>query len=132
MTSSDVHDWFDAYLKTFVAFGRGDRADIASLSGYYDVPLLLTADRGALALNSEDSVARALEEQIDGMRSAGYDRTLLLESHVEILNAVSALYRGHFSRRRSDGSEIGRLRVTYLITDRGTGPRIGALIVHSA
>ena len=132
MKSSDVHDWFDAYLETFVAFGRGHRADIEGLREYYDVPLLLTTDRGALALESEDSVARALKEQIDAMRAAGYDRSDVLESHVEILNAVTALYRGHFSRRTSDGSEIGRVRVTYLITDRGSGRRIGALVVQSA
>jgi hypothetical protein len=132
MERSEVHDWFAAYLETFVAFGRGDRDDIAGLREFYDVPLLLTTDRGALALDSEDSVARALEEQIDALRAAGYDRSLLLESHVETLNALSALYRGHFSRRASDGSELGRLRVTYLITDRGTGPRIGALLVQSA
>ena len=66
------------------------------------------------------------------MQAANYDRSEVLESRVEILNRVSALYRGHFSRRRSDRSEIGRLRVTYLLTDRGAGRRIAALVVHSA
>jgi hypothetical protein len=132
MKSTDVRDWFATYLETFAAFGRGDRTDMEDLRQYYDVPLLLTTDRGALALDSEDSVARALTEQIDGMRAAGYERSELLESRVELLNAVTALYHGHFSRRTSDGSEIGRVRVTYVITDRGTDRRIGALIVHSA
>ena len=131
MTSSDVQDWFDAYLETFAAFGRGDRDDIDGLLRYYDVPLLLTTERGALVLNSEASVTRALREQIDGMQAADYNRSDVLESGLEILNGVSALYRGHFSRRRSDRSEIGRLRVTYLLTDRA-GWRIAALLVHSA
>jgi hypothetical protein len=132
MNSSDVQEWFDTYLDTFAAFGRGDRADIDGLLRYYDVPLLLTTDAGALALESKDSVARAVQEQIDGMQAANYDRSEVLESRAEILNGVSALYRGHFSRRRGDGSEIGRLRVTYLITDRAAGRRITALVVHSA
>jgi hypothetical protein len=131
MDSSPVHDWFVAYLETFAAFGRGDRTDIEGLLEFYDVPLLLTTDRGALVLDSEDGVARALEQQIGGMRAAGYDRSHVLESRVESLNAVSELYRGHFSRRRGDGREIGRVRATYLITDRGAGRRIAALVVHS-
>jgi hypothetical protein len=36
------------------------------------------------------------------------------------------------SRERGDGDEIGRLRVTYLITDGSAGRRISALLVHSA
>ena len=132
MNSSDVQEWFDTYLDTFAAFGRGDRDDIDDLLRYYDVPLLLATDAGALALNSKDSVAHALQEQIDGMRAANYARSEVLESRVEILNGVSALYRAHFSRRRSDRSEIGRLRVTYLLTDRAAGRRIAALVVHSA
>ena len=132
MQSTDARDWFGAYLETFAAFGRGDRVDIEALSAYYDVPLLLTSDRGALALSSRDAVASALREQFDGMRAADYDRSDVLELRVEILDAVSAVYRGHFSRRAGDGREIGRLPVTYLVTDRGAGRRIAALLVHSA
>jgi hypothetical protein len=36
-----------------------------------------------------------------------------------------------FSRRRKAGSEIGRLRATYLITDGASGRRISALVVHT-
>jgi hypothetical protein len=43
-----------------------------------------------------------------------------------------SLYRALLSRERGDGSEIGRLRVTYLITDRSAGGRISALLDHSA
>ena len=62
-------------------------------------------DREALVLNSEDSVTRALQAQIDGMQAADYDRSDVLESRVEILNGVTALYRSHFSRHRSDSSD---------------------------
>jgi hypothetical protein len=65
------------------------------------------------------------------MRAADYHHSDLLGSEVTVLNATSALYRGAFSRRRADGSEIGRLTVTYLVTDGTVGRRTSALALHS-
>ena len=65
------------------------------------------------------------------MRAADYHHSDVLGSEVTVLNAMSALYRGAFSRRRADGSEIGRLTVTYLVTDGMVGRRISALALHS-
>jgi hypothetical protein len=126
----DVSRWFGAYLEAFAACGRSE-ADTPSLLAFYGVPLLLTTDGGFVALTSDDQVVAAVQQQIDGMRSAGYNRTEILGSEVTVLNATSALYRGTFSRHRSDGSEIGRLTATYLVTDGAVGPRIAALAVHS-
>jgi hypothetical protein len=65
------------------------------------------------------------------MRAADYDRSEVLHSEVTVLNAVSALYRGTFSRHRRDGGEISRLTATYLVTDGPDAYRISALAVHS-
>ena len=46
-------------------------------------------------------------------------------------DSTSALYRGTFSRRRSDGGEISRLTATYLVTVAAVGRRISVLVVHS-
>jgi hypothetical protein len=43
----------------------------------------------------------------------------------------AASTRPSFLRRRTDGSEIGRMRATYLITERPNGRRIAALAVHT-
>jgi len=69
--SSDVSRWFGEYLDTFAACGRGER-DTASLLAYYGVPLLLTTDGGFFALTSDDQVVAAVQQQVDGMRAAGY------------------------------------------------------------
>lgn len=124
--------WFGAYLEVFEACGRGAENGIGRLLDYYDVPFVLTTDDGVLTLTSEAEVTRAVQQQIDGMRAAGYHRSEVLESHVEVVNTVSAFCRAVLSRERGDGSEIGRLRVTYLITDGWAGRRISALLVHGA
>jgi uncharacterized NTF2-like protein DUF6841 len=126
----DVNRWFGEYLDAFAACGRGER-DTASLLAYYGVPLLLATDGGFLALTSDDQVVAVLQEQVDGMRAAGYHRSEIRDSEVTVLNSTSALYRGTFSRRRSDGSEVSRLTATYLVTDGRVGRRISVLAVHS-
>ena len=128
--NSDVSRWFAEYLDVFAACGRGER-DTASLLAYYGVPLLLTTDGGFFALTSDDQVVAALHQQVDGMRAAAYDRSEVIDSEITVLNSTSALYRGTFARQRSDGSEIGRLTATYLVTDGPVGRRISVLAVHS-
>jgi hypothetical protein len=131
MDPSDVSRWFGEYLDAFAACGRGER-DTASLLAYYGVPLLLTVDNGFLALTSDDQVVAAVRQQVDGMRAAGYHRSEILDAEVTVLNSRSALYRGTFSRQRSDGAEISRLTATYLVTDGPAGRRISVLAVHSS
>jgi hypothetical protein len=129
--SDDVSQWFAEYLSVFVACARGE-SDAASLLAYYGVPLLLTTDDESVTLASGDQVVAAMRQQIDGMRAVGYGRTEVLRSQVTVLNAMSALYYGTFSWRRSDGSEIRRVTLTYLVTDGPAGRRISALMVHSS
>jgi hypothetical protein len=115
----------------FAACGRGER-DTADLLGYYGVPLLVTTSAGYFALTSEEQVVATLQQQVDGMRAAAYDRTEILAAEVTALNAASALYRATFSRQRSDGSEVGRVSRTYLVTDGAAGRRISVLAVQGS
>jgi uncharacterized NTF2-like protein DUF6841 len=131
MRAEDVGAWFDDYLSAFAALGRGDLDDPRLLLDYYAVPLLLTTDDAALALTTEDDVVDAVRRQIAGLRDAGYDRSETITSELSVLNASTALYAAEFSRRRADGSEIGRLAATYLITVGTRGRRISALIVRA-
>jgi hypothetical protein len=130
IVDNDVSQWFGEYLNAFAACGRGE-SETASLLAYYGVPLLLTTDDGFFALTSDDQVVAAVQQQVDGMRAAGYGRSEVLHSEVTVLNSTSALYHGTFSRHRSDGGEISRLTATYLVTDGPAGRRISALAVHS-
>jgi hypothetical protein len=129
--SSDVSRWFGEYLDVFAACGRGE-SDTSALLGYYGVPLLVTTDGGFFALTSGDQVVAVLQQQVDEMLAAGYGRSEILGSEVTVWNSTSALYRGTFSRQRSDGSEINRVTASYLVTDGAGGRRISVLAVHSS
>ena len=125
-----MSQWFGEYLDAFAACGRGER-DTASLLAYYGVPLLVTTDEGFFPLTSDAQVVAVMQQQVDGMRAAGYGRSEALRSEVTVVNSTSALYRGTYSWQRSDGAEIRRVTLTYLVTDGPAGRRISALLVHS-
>ena len=131
MDERGVREWFGAYLNDFVALGRGDTQDVRRLLVHYGVPFLISTDAGTTALTDEAQVLAMARQQVAGMRAAAYDRTEELNAETIVLNGSCAAHRAQFARLRADGSEISRLEVTYLITDRPEGRRISALVVHS-
>jgi hypothetical protein len=131
MDEATVSDWFDLYLNTLAARGRGESEDLKPLLEFYAVPLVVATDDASHALTTAEGVTDFARQQVEGMQAAHYHRTEIIEARVTVLNVTSALYRGAFARQRLDGGEIGRLGVTYLITDGTAGLRISALAVHS-
>lgn len=131
MKPADVEQWFAEYLEVYAACSRGELEDLSLLLDYYAVPLLLTAEPGALSLTTGPDVLEAVAGQVEGLRTAGYDRTETLAAETEVLNATTALHRASFARLRADGSEIARLRCTYVIADFAEGRRIAALLVET-
>jgi uncharacterized NTF2-like protein DUF6841 len=131
MDELEVKCWFHANLADFLALGRGDTDDVRRVLDYYAVPLLLSSDAGSMVLLNEAEVLGASQQQIDGMRSAGYDRSDQLGAETTVLNRSCAIHRGRFSRLRADGTEIARLEATYLITEGAAGRRISAIVLHS-
>jgi hypothetical protein len=128
--SGDVRQWFAGYLDAFAACCRGEQ-QTDTLLRYYGVPWLVTTDAGFFALTSEAAVVGTLQQQVDQMLAAGYQRTEVLSADVTVLNASSALYLAEFSRQRGDGTEISRLTGSYLVTEGAMGLRISVLVVHS-
>ena len=130
MDEGMVRAWFEEYLEALATCGRGESENLDVLLGYYAVPLVVSTEDAATALTSADEVLGFAAQQVAGMRSASYHRTVILGSDVSSLNSTSALYRGTFARERADGSEIARLGVTYFVTSGSEGPRISALALQ--
>jgi hypothetical protein len=131
MDEVGIRAWFDQYLTALAARGRGESDDLHALLEYYGVPLVVATDDAARALTAREDVLGFARQQVDGMRATDYDHTETIESEANVLNMTSVLYRAEFARQRANGSEIGRLGVTYLITDGSEGLRISALAIHS-
>jgi hypothetical protein len=126
-----IGPWFDDYLRAFALCGRGDSDDVETLLEYYGVPLLLTTDEEVVALTSREAVLDVARKQVAGLRAANYDRSETLDAETTSLNATTAMHAAGFTRLRADGTEIARIRVTYLITDGRDGRRISAIVLRT-
>lgn len=132
MDEFEVSRWYDNYLAEFSALGRAEVDDVRRILEYYGVPMLLSTDAGSVMLADEAQVLAAAQQQFDGMRAAGYDRSEPLDAAATtVLNRSCAIHRASFARLTAEGTEISRLEATYLITDTTVGRRISGLVIHS-
>ena len=130
MDERDLLAWHAGYLADFAALGRGDTDDVDRLLAWYGVPTILSTDAGCTVLADAAQVVAAARQQVEGLRAAGYDRSAPLSSATTVVNRTCALHRAAFARLRADGTEIGRVDTTYVVTDGPAGRRISALLVH--
>ena len=131
MDADALRTWFDDYLEVLASCGRGDR-DAAALLDYWGVPLCLTAGDACMTLTSDEDVVAAAQQQMDGLRAAGYHHSDLLALDVDVLNAASALCRAELLRKDGDGGDLGRLTATYFVVGTPRGPRAAAWAIHDA
>ncbi|MEJ2888734.1 DUF6841 family protein [Actinomycetospora aeridis] len=129
MDTSDVTTWFDAYLDLFVALGRGDRDDVEAILDFYGVPMLLSAPGASGWLHETDQVIGVIRGQVEGLRYAAFDRTVVEDASTVLLNDSCARHEGRFIRLTADATVIADFRGSYLIADGPDGPRIAALVV---
>jgi hypothetical protein len=131
MDEGEIRAWFEQYLKVLAALGCGETDDLRAVLGYYGVPLLVATDDAVQALTAEDDVIGFAGQQVEAMRATSVDRIETMACEITALNANAVLYRGDFARQRSDGSQVARLRVTYLITNGEVGFRISVAVIHT-
>ena len=103
---------------------------MSALLGLYGVPLIFTTDDGVITIMTDDEAVAVMQSLVDGLRANGYHHTEVVHSEVSLLNSISALHRCTMSRRDSDGKEIGRPTITYLVADDIAGLRIVLLATH--
>lgn len=65
---------------------------------------------------------------VDGLKGTGYERSILSDFNVEVLNASTALARCHGVRLRTDGSTIVEFDTAYLVARGPEGWQIAALV----
>ena len=129
MDAKMVTRFLNEYLDGFAACVRGEQ-DIATLSAFYGVPLIITSDDGVIALTTDGDVTTVIQGQVDGLRALRYHSTRVLQSEVISLNATSALFRASLARYDDKGDEIDCPTITYVVTDGDAGTRIMMLAAH--
>ena len=130
MDVTDFRTWYSDYFDEFVALARGDHDDASQLLTWWGAPLVFGTAAGCVYLMDDAAVLAALQQQVDGLRAAGYIRTEERSAETTVLNASCVLHRVGLVRLRSDGTVIAAMDVTYLVTEGPQGRRFSAVIIH--
>ena len=131
MDVAEVERWYASYVADYAAVVRMDIDDARHLLSYYALPLLFSSDAGFMVLGDEQQLLALAQQQMDGLRSAGYDRSEESDAETTVLNRSCALHRGRLTRLRADGTEVGQVEATYVIVEGQSSRRIVALIAHT-
>ena len=106
--------------------------NVQAILPYYLEPSLLISTRGVVATPTHAALATTLTPVLEGLRAAGYARSELTMLHVKRLSVTTALASGIAVRYKTDGQELERVGVTYLLQKADDGWKIAALIAHDA
>lgn len=97
---------------------------------YYHQPCLLISPQGVVAAPTGAQVATSFTPFIEGLRAKGYSRSELSKLQVQRLSATAALATGVAVRYKSDGQELDRTGVTYLLQKSADGWKFAVVVFH--
>ncbi|MGL6236371.1 MAG: DUF6841 family protein [Segniliparus sp.] len=125
--AEEVSQWFfEEYFQTYVGSLNGSLAvGPEFLLDYWNVPVRLSAPGFAAWLRADEAVV-GFHRDFDRVQaqSQGFADTAVLDSAVVGYHADAAGVELVFSRRRADGSEIGRFAAHYEVGRDARGWRI--------
>jgi hypothetical protein len=127
--AAEARAFYDRYWEIWTALGRGDRDDVETLLGFYNVPLTLAAAEAATTLATDEAVLGLVRGLIAQLRQADYAGSETHRLEVRPLNARTVFIEGEFSRRNRAGEKfVERFGVAYLVIKPGADWRIAAII----
>lgn len=104
--------------------------NLQAILPYYHQPCLLISPQGVVSAPTGAEVAAAFTPFIEGLRAKGYSRSELSKLKVLRLSATAALATGVAVRYKSDGQELDRAGVTYLLQKSDGGWKFAVVVFH--
>lgn len=115
----------DDYYKAFSTL------DVQAILPYYHEPCLLMGPGGVAALPTHAALAAFFTPAMEALRARGYQRSELSGMDVKVLSATAIQVGGTAIRYKTDGRELERVGVTYLLHKAENGWKIAVLVAHS-
>ncbi len=107
------------------------RLDARAIPPYFHEPsVLIVPGRGVIATPTHATVRAVFTALIEALRAGGFARTELNSLHVKRLSATTMLAGGIAVRYKTDGQELDRAGVTYLLHKTDSAWKIAVVVVH--
>ena len=106
--------------------------DAEAVLPYFHEASQLVSPAGVVPTPTRATVAAAFQPVMDGLRSRGFAASELINLHLKRLSANTVLAGGVAVRRRTDGQELDRAGVAYLLQKTGAGWQFATVVIHDA
>ena len=105
---------------------------VQTILPYLNQPALLVGPLGAIPLPTPSAIEPIFGPVMEGLRGRGYARSELGSLEIRFLGADSALATGIAIRFRSDGEELERAGISYLLRKTVDVWRLVVMVLHGA
>jgi len=105
--------------------------DAHAVLPYFHEPSQLISPAGVVPTPTRFAVAAAFQPVMDALRSRGFIKSELVDVHLKRLSATT-IAGGVAVRRKTDGQELDRAGVVYLLQRTSAGWQFATAAIHDA
>ena len=106
--------------------------DAHAVAPYFHEPSQIVSPAGVVPALTRAAVIAGFQPTMDALRARGFAKSELTNLRLKRLSAASVIAGGVAVRRKSDGQELERNGVVYLLQKTNAGWQIAAIVIHDA
>lgn len=106
--------------------------DAHAVAPYFHEPSQFVSPAGVVPILTRAAVIAGSQPTMDALRARGFAKAELTNLRLKRLSAASVIAGGVAVRRKSDGQELERNGVVYLLQKTNAGWQIAATVIHDA
>jgi hypothetical protein len=124
MTDDTVNQVIADYYRDFSTL------NIQAILRYFNEPSLLVGPQGVVSIPNHAALVGVFGPVMEGLRAKGYGRSELEKSYVKPLSSSIAIVGGVAVRYKTDGQQLERVGVTYVLHKTESGWKFATVILH--
>jgi ketosteroid isomerase-like protein len=106
--------------------------DAQAVLRYFHEPSQLVSPAGVVPTPTRAAVAAAFQPVMEGLRSRSFGKSELINLHLKRLGVNTVIAGGVAVRRKTDGQELERAGVVYLLQRTNAGWQFATVAIHDA
>jgi len=124
MTNEAVNQVIADYYRDFSTL------NIQAILPYFSEPSLLVGPQGVIPIPNPNALVAVFGPVMEDLRGRGYDRSEFELGDVKSLSSSAALISGVAVRYKTDGKQLERVGITYVLHKTNSGWKFATVILH--
>jgi hypothetical protein len=104
--------------------------NVRTILPYFNEPSLLVGPQGVFPIPDHAALVAVFGPVMEGLRAKGFGRSELELGYVRLLSSSAALVGGVAVRYKTDGQEVERVGITYVLHQAEGGWKFATVILH--